>query len=84
MFARKGMLPYKIEDGKRQQGLTGFIERKTEHSKKPEKMYLMIEKVSYPPYYEMFARTERKGWDSMGNELQNHKNIEKQKTLDNI
>ena len=69
LFARKGILPYKIEDGKRQQGKTGFIERKTEHSKKPETMYQMIEKVSYPPFYEMFARTRREGWDAMGNEF---------------
>lgn len=69
LFARKGMLPYKIVDGKRQQGLTGFIERKTEHSKKPEKMYEMIEKVSYEPYFEMFARNKRDGWEVMGNEV---------------
>ena len=69
LFGRKGMLPYKIIDGKRQQGVTGFVEKKREHSKKPEKMYEMIETVSYPPYYEMFGRERRDGWDVMGNEL---------------
>lgn len=84
LFARKGMLPYKLKEGKRQQGKTGFIERKTVHSHKPEKMFEMIEKVSYPPFYEMFARTEREGWDSMGDQLASHQQSEEQKTLDNI
>jgi len=69
LFARKGMLPYKIIDNKRQQGLTGFIEAKTKHSKKPETMFKMIEKVSYAPYLELFARKKREGWDCWGNEV---------------
>lgn len=49
LFARKGILPYKIVDGKRQQGVTGFYAPKQEHSKKPDIMRSMIEKVSYTP-----------------------------------
>jgi len=38
---------------------TGFIEAKTKHSKKPETMFKMIEKVSYALYFELFARKKR-------------------------
>jgi len=69
IFARKGMLPYKIENGKRQQGVTGFFEHKTFHSCKPIKMYEMIEKVSYEPRIELFARSDRPGWDTWGSEV---------------
>ena len=69
LFARRGVLPYKIKDGKRQQGVTGFFEKKTIHSKKPELMFKMIEKVSYGPYLELFARTKRSGWTAWGDEI---------------
>ncbi len=49
LFAVKGKLPYKVFEGKRQQGVTGFFEKRTIHSKKPETMVKMIEKVSYAP-----------------------------------
>lgn len=63
-------LPYKIsKDGKRRQGVTGFYEKKTEHSRKPKKMREMIECVSYGPRIELFAREKFKGWDSWGNEI---------------
>ena len=41
-----------------------------EHSKKPEKFYEIIETL-YPKgkYLELFARNNRKGWESWGNEL---------------
>jgi N6-adenosine-specific RNA methylase IME4 len=69
LFSVKGNLPYKVLDGKRQQGITGFYECKREHSRKPEAMYSMIEKVSYPPRLELFARYHRHGWDVWGNVL---------------
>lgn len=62
-------LPYKIIDGKRQQGITGFYEKKTIHSKKPVAMLEMIEKVSYEPRIELFARDYKNGWDCWGNEV---------------
>lgn len=60
-------LPYKIIDGKRQQGVTGFYETKRKHSEKPDKMRSMIEVVSHPPFIELFARQEFGGWDCWGN-----------------
>ena len=72
IFGVRGKLPYKIDPvtGKRCQGITGFIAPREEHSKKPDIMYDMIERVSYGPYIEMFARQERGGqWLSWGNEV---------------
>lgn len=69
LFARRGMLSYKIIDGKRQQGLKGFYAPKEEHSKKPEIMRQMIERVSYMPAIELFARQKHPGWDCWGNEV---------------
>jgi N6-adenosine-specific RNA methylase IME4 len=69
LFGVKGQLPYKVSDGKRQQGVTGFFEKKTIHSAKPMRMYEMIEKVSWPPRLEMFARNRREGWDAIGKEI---------------
>lgn len=64
----KKRLPYKVIDGKRAQGVTGFYEPKTIHSRKPDKMREMIERVSYEPRIELFAREKFDGWDRWGNE----------------
>lgn len=61
-------LPYKLEEGKRMQGVTGFVEAKREHSRKPETMRKMIERVSYTPRIELFARRAAPGWKVWGNE----------------
>jgi N6-adenosine-specific RNA methylase IME4 len=74
LFGVKGNLPYKIKNGKRQQGITGFDEKRTNHSVKPNKMVEMIELVSDREGFnkiEMFARELRQGWDVWGNELEN-------------
>ena len=67
----KKRLPYKVINGKRAQGVTGFCEPKTIHSRKPCKMREMIERVSYAPRIELFAREEFDGWDCWGNEVPN-------------
>lgn len=78
LFGVKGKVPYKVEGGKRQQGVTGFSWPRGKHSEKPEKMRRMIEKVSYPPYVEIFARptetidifaSSTPIWDYIGNEV---------------
>lgn len=69
LFGVKGNLPYKIIEGKRQQGLTVIHAPKTKHSEKPEEMRTMIERVSYGPYIELFARQKTDGWDTWGNEV---------------
>lgn len=46
-----------------------FVEKRTEHSKKPELAYRLIESM-YPelPKLELFARSAREGWAAWGNE----------------
>lgn len=42
---------------------------KTEHSKKPDEFYEIIETLYYGKKIELFARDKRDGWDSWGNEI---------------
>lgn len=41
------------------------------HSRKPSFFQNMIEEVSHGDYLELFARKQRDGWDSWGNEIEN-------------
>jgi len=45
---------------------------RTRHSKKPEAFLDLIEASSPGPYLELFARRQRLGWDSWGNECLEH------------
>ena len=45
------------------------VEQRREHSRKPDIMYQHIENLLEGPYIELFARQQRKGWDSWGNEV---------------
>lgn len=51
-------------------GLDGvaFFAKKGRHSEKPEESYRMIERASYGPFMELFARRRRPGWAAWGNE----------------
>lgn len=72
LFGVRGMIPYKMEDGKRQQGVTGFEAKRAEHSAKPSEMIRMIEKVSDREGFnkmELFARNRKDGWDCWGLEI---------------
>jgi N6-adenosine-specific RNA methylase IME4 len=42
------------------------------HSAKPEAFLDLVEQVSPGPYLELFARRQRLGWDTWGNEALNH------------
>jgi N6-adenosine-specific RNA methylase IME4 len=46
--------------------------KRGKHSAKPEAFLDMVERVSPGPYLEMFARRNRLGWDTWGNEALNH------------
>lgn len=56
-----------LDPGRRQVNL--FAERKREHSRKPEKLYEIIEACSPGPYLELFARHRRPGWHQWGDEI---------------
>jgi len=43
---------------------------KEEHSKKPEKVYEIIEQMYDGPYLELFARQERENWVAWGDEVE--------------
>lgn len=47
-----------------------------EHSAKPEAFLDLVEQVSPGPYLELFARRQRLGWDTWGNEALNHVEME--------
>lgn len=46
-----------------------------EHSRKPDHINGLIETMYDGPYLEMFARTERPGWDSFGNQTDKFKTL---------
>jgi len=69
LFGTVGKLPYKKINGRFQQGVTSFVAPRLEHSVKPELMRWMIERVSYPPYCEIFARRFVPNWTCVGNEI---------------
>src|SRR5210317_838190 len=49
------------------------VEQRREHSRKPDIMYNHIENLLEGPYVELFARTQRPGWDSWGNQTDKFK-----------
>ncbi len=70
LFGVRGNLPYKIIQGKRIQGTTLISAPRREHSVKPSEFRSMIERVSYAPRIELFAREKHEGWDVWGNEVE--------------
>jgi N6-adenosine-specific RNA methylase IME4 len=51
---------------------TWFVWPRTVHSAKPEAFLDLVEQVSPAPYLELFARRNRFGWDTWGNESLEH------------
>jgi N6-adenosine-specific RNA methylase IME4 len=47
-----------------------IVEPLREHSRKPDRVRADIEAMFDGPYVELFARSQRPGWDSWGNETQ--------------
>lgn len=64
LFGVKGRLP----PADRRQVTVLFADIR-KHSQKPNEIYEVIEKVSPPPYLELFARQRHNGWDVWGNEV---------------
>ena len=73
LFARRGRLPTLSKQNtswwnwKRPELGTG-----PQHSRKPEAFLDLVEQVSPGPYLELFARRNRLGWDTWGNESLEH------------
>tara|TARA_Y100000034_G_scaffold80282_1_gene96328 strand:+ start:161 stop:577 length:417 start_codon:yes stop_codon:yes gene_type:complete len=64
LLATRGR-PQRIEKGVRQL----IIAPRREHSRKPDEVYGLIERLVPGPYLEIFARHMHPGWDSFGQEL---------------
>ena len=50
---------------------TAFIAPRRAHSEKPDTFYDIVEHVSIGPYLDVFARKQRMGWDTFGDEAFN-------------
>lgn len=66
LFGTRGKNARTKEAGRRQVNVVQT--RKREHSRKPDEQYRIIEDCSSGPYMELFARGEREGWTSWGNQ----------------
>lgn len=71
MFGVRGNLP--IEATKREQNI--LLATNGQHSAKPEAFYDLVERVSPGPYLELFARRNRLGWSTWGNQALEHEEI---------
>lgn len=67
LFARRGKLP-----PKRRWTTTWWQWPRGRHSAKPDAFQDIVEQVSPGPYLELFARRQRLGWDTWGNEALCH------------
>lgn len=68
LFGVRGKAP--IPPKSREQNI--FLATNGKHSAKPEVFYDIVERVSRGPYLELFARRNRLGWDTWGDEALNH------------
>ena len=71
LFGVKGKKARTLKPGRTQVNI--IRTRKREHSRKPDELYKIIEKCSWGPYLELFARGKRKGWTNWGNESKKYK-----------
>lgn len=67
LFARRGSLTAKTRHDS-----SWFQWKRGEHSAKPDAFLDLVEQVSPGPYLELFARRQRLGWDTWGNEALCH------------
>ena len=63
VFAVRGKLDVRNRDVP-----SAFIAPRHEHSEKPAAFYDIVERLSPGPFLDVFARTQRFGWDTFGNE----------------
>ena len=66
LFGVRGKNIRTLDPGRRQVNL--IASRKREHSRKPDEQYDVIESCSAGPFIELFARGQRDGWTTWGNQ----------------
>lgn len=69
LFGIKGKMRT-LSPGRRQTNI--IVQRKREHSKKPDELYGIIEACSPGPLLELFARERVEGWDQWGNQVDSY------------
>ena len=65
LFGVKGSMRT-LQKGRSQENI--ILERKREHSRKPDGLYKIIEECSEGDYIELFARQQIQGWEQWGND----------------
>lgn len=66
LFGTRGKNARTLQPGRTQ---VNYVEsRKREHSRKPDEQYELIESCSRGPFLELFARGQRNGWATWGNQ----------------
>jgi N6-adenosine-specific RNA methylase IME4 len=66
LFGVRGKNARTLSPGRRQVNL--IASQKREHSRKPDELYPIIEACSRGPFLELFARGDRNGWKTWGNQ----------------
>lgn len=81
LFARRGKLKTKARIGRNWwEWKRPYKNGYPHHSAKPPEFFNLVETVSPGPYLEMFARSQRQGWDVWGNEVDNAVSVSTQTT----
>ena len=80
IVCRRGVLAFQVKDAASVQQWPVRFERTGKtvgrvHSGKPDGFLDLVERASPGPYLEMFARRQRLGWDTWGDEALNHVEI---------
>ncbi|KAA3663362.1 MAG: S-adenosylmethionine-binding protein [Calditrichaeota bacterium] len=70
LFGIHGKNARTLQPGRAQENI--IVQRKREHSRKPDEQYNLIEACSWGPYLEMFARGNRPGWHCWGNQANDY------------
>lgn len=70
LFGIRGKNARTLQPGRSQVNVIRSVKR--EHSRKPDETYDLIEKCSWGPFLEMFARGSREGWSTWGNQSEEY------------
>lgn len=70
LFGVRGKGARTLQRGRTQENIV--LQRKREHSRKPDEQYELIESCSWGPFLEMFARGNRPGWHCWGNQVKDY------------
>lgn len=70
LFGVRGKNARTLQPGRSQVNI--IRTQKREHSRKPDETYGIIESCSPGPYLELFARGERNGWTTWGNQAEDY------------